>query len=232
MNSGILVHTYYMNVQIHTKAIELRRMGHSYAEIAKVLKVSRSAVCNWVKNLKLNDEEKIQLEKRRTARQGRGRLQASMTLRTRTVFKQKVAYESAEKEFALNIKDPFFTLGLGLTGLKKRSKGGALSFQFSTTNPQDMNVMLKWLEKYLGITRMNLAFRLFVATSPPIHDFVSIWAQNLRIPQEQFYKTVVSSPLRDKGDREYVGSLCVSLSRVDLIRKILAWQKLTIMYYI
>ena len=50
-------------VQFSKKAIELRRSGYSYTDIARELKVSRASVCAWVKHVKLTEAERQHLRK-------------------------------------------------------------------------------------------------------------------------------------------------------------------------
>ena len=111
-----------MSVQMNKKAIELRRLGYSYSDISKELKVSKASISNWVKNVRLTESEKIVLEKNIKNKIKRGRMNSSIAMRSRKIFKEKIAYENAEKEFAKFSKEPLFMLGLGLYwahGLKK-----------------------------------------------------------------------------------------------------------------
>jgi predicted transcriptional regulator len=179
-----------MNVAVHNpkKAIELRRTGLSYADIAKQLKVSRSAVCVWVKNLRLTETEKAQLQKNLKAKIERGRMRASITIRSRKVFKEKTIYEEVERGFEKKSKDPLFMFGMGLWGTLPMRKGG-FSLQFTTSNSEIMNIMTIWVEKYLDIPKKSLKFR------------------------------------------NYKGSKAIIITKVDYIRKIIAWQKLIMRYH-
>jgi predicted transcriptional regulator len=217
-------------VQNEKKAVELRREGKSYSDIAKQLKVSRSSVCNWVKNVRLTEAEKLLLHKNIEAKKGRGRMMASMTIRTRKVYKEKVAYDEAEREFTKLSKDPFFMFVLGLTGPEK-SKKGYSTFQFTTSDPRNMKLIMKWLRKYLKVGDSSIHFRLSVAATHKHSDLEAFWMKNVPFSRESLHKTVVLKQKKGETDREYHGSLSLFLSRIEPIRKIIAWQKLTMLYY-
>lgn len=144
-------------VQNSQKAIQLRRLGHSYSDIAKELKVSRTSVCNWVKNVRLSESEKHILQKMIANKMARAKMQSSISLRARKVFKEKVSYENAEKNFGRNMKDPIFSIGLGLYCAKGSLTGG--NIQFIHKNELLVKIMLVWLEKYLKIPKNKLNYR-------------------------------------------------------------------------
>lgn len=140
-----------MNISVQTsqKAIQLRRLGFSYTDIAKELKVSRASVCNWVKNVRLTEHEKQILQKSITNKMHRARMKASISLRSRTVFKEKKSFEEAEKDFKKNIKDPLFSTGLALYCAKSSFSGG--NIQFTHSNLDFIHIFITWMEKYLKI---------------------------------------------------------------------------------
>lgn len=217
-----------MDVQYNKKAIELRRLGYSYTDIARELKVSRASVCSWVKKVRLTEVEKSILAKNVKTKIERGRMKALITIRSKSVFKEKIAYDSAEKEFEKFLKDPLFTLGLGLCttgGVKKGS-----SFQFSTSDPKIMKIILLWIEKYFGFKKNTLKYRLFLAVSHKNAECEQFWSKSLGISEKLFQKTVHLSQ-NTKKSPEYKGSLCLTVSNIEMVRRIIAWQKLTIRYY-
>jgi hypothetical protein len=181
-----------MTVQNQEHAIILRREGYSYADIAHKLKVSRATVCTWVKNVRLTSAEKELLNKNIQAKIERGRMKAKITLRTKKVFKEKTAYESAEKEFEKMVKDPFFMLGIGMWGFEKPKKNKT-SFIFTASTQESLMVMQKWVQKYLSISPKRLKIRVFKG------------------------KTVETSAF--------------TISTMAEVRRLISWQKLTILYY-
>lgn len=123
-----------------------------------MLKVSRSAVCAWVKNVRLTESEKSHLQKNLKIKMERGRMRALIALRSRKVFKEKVIYEEAERGYEKKAKDPFFMLGLGLWGTPQHKKGN-FSLYFTTSSQEMMKIMISWVEKYLEIPKKSIKLR-------------------------------------------------------------------------
>lgn len=216
------------NVQFVTKSIELRRLGYSYSDIARELKISKASVCGWVKNVRLTETEKLRLQKNLKSKMERGRLKASIAIRSKNVFKEKVVYENAEKEFEKFIKDPLFMLGIGLCSAHGLKKGN--NFQFVSPSPAIARIILMWVEKYLNLSKNTPKYRIFVATSHKNNECEQFWARNLGISPTVFQKTMYL-PQNNKKGREYNGSLTLTISRIEVVRKVIAWQKLIMRYY-
>jgi transcriptional regulator with XRE-family HTH domain len=220
-------------VQMSKKAIELRRLGLSYSDIAKQLKVSKTSVSNWVKNVRLTEGEKINLQKNLKGKVGRGRMMASISIRSKKVFKEKVAYEKAEKDFAIFNRDPIFILGLGLClshGLKNGPKTVG-SFQFVSSDQYIIKIILNWMDKYLNFPKKSIKYKLFIDILQKNNNFEQVWSKITGVPVTSFGKTAYLNSRKARKDKEYKGSLAIIISRVEVIRRVIAWQKLAIRYY-
>lgn len=216
-------------VQTGKKAIELRRLGNSYSDIAKGLKISKSSVANILKNIKLTEDEKKNLERNLKNKIERGRMKASISIRSRKIFLEKIAYEKAEKEFLKFSKDPLFFLGLGfyvVHGLKKGSY-----FQFSSSNPFILKIMVKWIEKYLNLSKNSLKYKLFVDFYHKSDNFEDFWAKLLGVYNKSFKETVYLDSRSPRKDKEYRGSLSIIVTNIAIFRTVMSWQKLLIGYY-
>ena len=211
------------------RAIELRKLGYSYTDIIKELKVSRASVSNWVKNIRLTESEKVNLEKNLKNKIKRGRMNSTIAVRSKKIFKEKIAYDNAEKEYEKFSKDPFFMLGLGLYWAHGLKKGNY--FQFVNHNYSVLKIILLWMKKYLNITKTIPRYRLFINISHRNGEYEDIWAKNMDISRKLFQKTVYTNSVKNVNDREYKGSLAIIVSKVDVFRKIIAWQKILIRYY-
>ena len=229
MNSGILLYTMNDTVHMRKKAIELRRLGYSYTDISKKLGISKTSVLNWVRNVRLTESEKIILHKNLKAKMERGRLNASISIRAGKIFKEKIIYETVEKDFPKLLKDPLFMLGIGLYmahGLQKSN-----SFQFTNSNPSVIKIMIVWIEKYLNISREMAKYRLFLDISHKNQNCEKFWSRIIGIPYDLFQKTIYIGYVNSKRDKEYKGSLEILITKVDILRRVIAWQKLLMQYY-
>ncbi|MEK7095271.1 MAG: hypothetical protein AAB917_01285 [Patescibacteria group bacterium] len=217
-------------VQTHKKAIELRRLGYSYGDISKQLKVSRTSVANWVKNVRLSENEKLLLQKNLKAKVQRARLNASITIRSRKIFKEKRAFENAEKDFKKYLKDPLFTLASGLYWAK--GSVGAGNIQFASSDPVIVNIILVWLKKYLNIDKNQVKYRIFGDSVSKNLEYQEFWEKTLGISANNFQKNVHNRHhLNRARTANYKGSLAITLTKIEAVRTIIAWQKLLMQYY-
>jgi len=137
------------NIQILKKAREMRLSGFSLAEISKQLAVHKSTLSSWLKDIVLTDLQKEDLKKRVNARMSRGRLNASISVRSRRIYEENRIFEESKKEFKALTKDPMFMVGLTMYMTKGVKKGS--SFQFASNDNNTINFMIIWVKKYLKI---------------------------------------------------------------------------------
>ncbi len=175
------------SVQNIKKAREMRLSGNTLSEISKEMCISKSTLSNWLSDITLTKEQLVGVASRIKTKMSRGRLNSSILLRARRMFKEKKVYEDAEREFKHLSVDPFFTTGLSMYLMGGTKKG--TSFQFSNSDPFIVEIMIKWINKFLDV------------------DHVLIKRRN------------------------YNGYLRIDISRVDILRRVVAWQKLLIKYY-
>ena len=216
-------------VQMNSQAIELRRQGYSYSDISKKLKVSKTSISNWVRNVRLTENEKNNLENSLKMKRQRSRMQASISIKAKKVFKERVAYDNAEKDFKKFISDPFFTLGLGLYWQHGLKRGNY--FQFTSSELNSIRIMIAWIEKYINFHKSKAKYRLFTHFSQKEKENEDYWAQIIGVSRDLFLKTIYSRAISRKDDREYKGSIAVIITRIAVLRMVIAWQKLAMRYY-
>jgi len=231
-------------VQVKNMAILLRNSGLSYSEIIKEIKVPKSTLSYWLKNIPLDDRGRALLQSRLVEKQKRGRFSTSIALRARKVFKEKVAFDAAEKEFNVFCKEDkennysFFTTGIALYWSSGGKKGN--HFQFVSSDPDMMLFMIKWVEKYVKVPKRDIRFRICIKEAYMAQNLDNFWSRTLLIPKESLkisiQKVIYSninhiSQSKTTKNPYYKGSCMMTISGVAILRKILAWQNLLIKYY-
>ncbi len=218
------------NVQKKNTAINLRKQGWSYSEIVKELNVAKGTLSGWLKDILLSEQQLFDLKNRLTTKVARGRLQASIALRTRRMIRERDVQISAEKEFEKFIKDPFFITGLCLywaEGAKKNTY-----FAFMNSDPEMHVMMRKWIRKFLNLKETSLKYRLYIHEPYKEENCEAYWANKLRIPVDSLQKTTFKpTPHKVKKNPEYKGCLRLSITKIEILRRVMAWQKLLITYY-
>lgn len=136
-------------IQILKKARELRIHGRSLSEISAELNVGVSTLSLWLRDIRLSDQQKSELDQRNRIKVSRGRLNASVMKRANRVFKEKSIYDQAVKEFPHLAKDPFYMMGLSIYWAKGARRGGC--FQFTSADRKMVEIMKKWAIRYLRV---------------------------------------------------------------------------------
>ncbi len=211
-------------------AINLRKKGWSYNEIIKELKVAKGTLSGWLKDILLTDQQNLDLKNRLTDKIARGRLQASIALRARRMVRERDVFNKAEKDFTTFIKDPFFNIGLCLywaEGAKKNTY-----FAFMNSDPEMHVIMLKWMRKYLKLKKSDFKYRLYIHEPYREENCEIFWANKLGLSEKGFQRTIYKpTPHKVKKNPDYKGCLRLSVTKIDVLRTMMAWQKLLIKYY-
>lgn len=220
----------YSNVQLKNMAINLRKLGHSYNEITNELEVPKSTLSGWLKDIPLTDEQNINLNNRLKDRISRGRLRTGIALRARRIGRENDVLKEAEKEFNEFIKNPFFSAGILLYWAEGAKKNNY--FSFINSDPTMVALMVKWMQKYLARDFSLAKYRLFIHYPYRNENCEGYWARILNLSYERFQKTIYKPTPHDvKKNNEYKGCLRIVITRISVLRKIIAWQKLLIQYY-
>jgi len=220
-------------VQEKEKAIELRKKGHSYKEILKIITVAKSTLSNWLKDLPLTEGEKQYLKTRTDANISRGRIKAATSIRKRSMAIDHKIFLDSKTDFEKFINEPFFQLGLALYWAEGAKRTWGLQFVNSDENM--INIMIKWLKRYLNITNNKFKFRLYTHKIFAHENNEKYWSTKLNFPLEQFCKTVYKpSGLGIKKRPNYKGCLRIEIhggGASYYLKKVKAWQKYLIDYY-
>ena len=98
-----------MKLNEKIKAIRLRKLGKSYSEIRKKVKVSKGTLSLWLRDIKLTPEQEnriyLKLRQKNTYRL------AKMN-QDKRIKRTKEIIEKAQKEISLYLKNPLFLAGL------------------------------------------------------------------------------------------------------------------------
>jgi hypothetical protein len=224
-------------VQLKNTALHLRRSGLSYSEILKQINVPKSTLAYWLRGMSLEEDQESSLRSRVVDRQKRGRFSTAIALRARRVYREKAAFEEAQKDFHIHVKNTageisFFLTGISLYLAQGSKKSGY--FQFIHSDQDIMTLMIVWVEKFLNIPRQDIKYRVFVDEAYKDKNIPKIWANILGIRDNSFQKTTYLGRKTQKTlkrSSSYKGSLCVTITSVAVLRRVIAWQNLLIKYY-
>lgn len=218
-------------VQEKAEAIKLRRLGHSYKEIMERVPVAKSSLSHWLTHLELTDEQLKKIEERMQKGRNKARFQAILTNRKKRIEREKQVFLMANKEFNEYINDPFFIIGLTMywaEGSKKHP-----GFQFVNSDPKIIEIMAKWITKYLKISKEYIGVRLYIHHVYAHENCELFWAGILKIPIVSFKKTIYKpTPHTTKKNPNYKGCIRLEVGKINNYRRVMAWQKLLSEYII
>ncbi len=217
-------------VRAKNEAIHMRKQGMSYREIQNIIPVSKSTLSNWLKYLELNDAELSFLESRIQMRKDGARLRSSITNRNRRIERERIVFEESSKLFNILISDRFFVAGLCLYWAEGGKKSG--TFQFVNSDPEMVTFMIEWIEKFMGVSRGNLKYRLFIHRLYAEEKCEVYWANLIGISSEMFFPTIYKPTIHSiKKNPLYKGCIKIHLDGVYWLRKVMAWHKLFLVYF-
>jgi hypothetical protein len=218
-------------VQEKEKAIALRKKGLSYNEILVQVPVAKSSLSLWLKDLPLTDDEKAVLKKRKDSNITHGRIKAASELRKRRLEREKELMKEASEEFKALVNSPLFHSGIALYW----AEGGKRTdqWQFSNSDPDMIEMMIRWLTVYAGVNKENIGYRLYMHKLYGHENCEQFWADRLHAPLASFKKTVHKPSGRGVKKRpQYKGCLRIEVKNSHaLLIKTKRWINLLVEYY-
>lgn len=215
--------------QIKLTAIKLRWQGYSYSEIAKNISVSKSTLSLWLRDIVLSDISRKRINDRMRAGQPYG-ANAQKRLRIERTKSIKLA---ARHEISSVSRAQMMLVGVALywaEGSKQKENNPSQLVSFNNSDPQMIQVYLKWLTDCLGITKNRIAFEIYSHENirNKEREVIKHWSNITGYPKRCFvkirYKKNKRSGYRKNKGENYHGLLRVTVRKsTDLNRKISGW---------
>ena len=214
---------YAGKLDLKLKARTLRKNGLSIKTIEKKLKVSRSSVSIWVRDIKLTKKqlEKLYLNQRTGAL--RGCIIAAMNkIREKDKLTKKLI-EEGEKEVGRLSKRDKFMIGVSMYFAEGEKTGKNVGF--SNTDPLAIKFMIDWFRKYCKVPEEKFRCYLYIHDNLDELKAKRYWSKLTRVPLHQFRKSYIvkNNPNRLRKTRHIYGVLRISVSNANLHRKIMGW---------
>ncbi|MBI3589525.1 MAG: hypothetical protein HY093_03915 [Candidatus Liptonbacteria bacterium] len=211
------------------KARKLRSDGKSIKEISKVLGVSKSSVSIWCRNIELSALQVDNLHKKMIAGGYKGRLAGAKFQKEKRLARIDY-FEGLGTEELKNITPKELLLaGIGLYLGEGNKKGNG--FQFTNSNPDIIKLVMKWSENLLGVDRKDFYCNILINISHKHREnsVKKTWSNILKIPKDQFRKTVFIKSAHKKTFENpdlYLGTLILRVKKSsDLQYRILGLMK-------
>lgn len=170
---------------LRSRAIDLRRKGMSYSQIKKYLRVSKSSLSLWLRDLPLSDSRIRELRDHNQERIEHYRNTMARKRRDRRI----VVYKKMRKEIGGLSKREFFIAGLFLYWAEG-TKADPYTVTFTNTDPAMAVCFLHWLTK-LGINKDRIKIYLHLYSDMNVRKEIDFWSQRLGISLSAFRKPYI-----------------------------------------
>ncbi len=211
-----------MKLGAKREAIRLRKQGLPYSAIKKTLRVSKSSLSLWLRDVELSPKQKkkilVGLEKSRYA--------GAMQKRADRNRRIEIVRSQARKEFLGLSKNPLFFTGLALYAAEG-DKNSMERVKFANSDPYLIVLMMRWFREICLVPESKFRIALHIHNLHSNRSVTSFWVSRVSLPKSQFYKLYVKqSTLKHRRNVLYNGTCSVIISSKDLFRKIMTWKQM------
>lgn len=211
-------------VQEKFDVISLRREGYTYKKIMEAVpNVSKSTLSKWCNSIELTPAQYVKLKKNMQIGRNSGLFNTIIRNRSNREKRDGAIRQAAREEFKIYCKDALFALGVALywaEGTKKSRR-----FQFNNSDYRLIKIMILWTNRYLGISKRDLIFRLYLHKVYEVEDSKGFWSKIIGVPRTSFLKAVYKSTIhRVKKNLDYRGCMRLEARKVTPWIKVDEWQ--------
>jgi len=196
------------------KVIELRKKGKSYSEIRKIIKVSKSSLSLWLKNVMLTDEQVNGLKMKKVM--AVERYKKAMKIKRQT--KLDGYYQNQVKKWIPLSNREKFIAGLFLYW-GEGNKVSTNLVNVSNTDPSVIKFAIYWMEKCLKIPMNEIYIKLHLYSDMNIEQETEFWSKTLGIDKERFTRPYIKKSLRKDIDQKGFGHGTCNISAYKTVIK-------------
>lgn len=211
---------------IKSKVISLRKKGYSYNEINRKLKIPKSTLSNWLKNLPLSKiAKKKNIDK--------AKLVWSENIINFNRKKSKIYQanlikitDKYSKEVPLINTESLFWIGLALFWGEggKREKW---MIRFTNSDPDMIKMILKFFRKICNIPDNKIKLRVHLYPGQDEKKIKMFWSKITNLPANNFWASQTQISKSSKGirpkNRLPYGTLHITILDSKLVEKIRGW---------
>ncbi len=211
-----------MKVKEKKLARELRKQGWSLNEIRRKLKVTKSSVSIWVRDIELTGKQKQELSKKGVKKEVIEKRRETRLKRENT--RRQIIIDKAKAEIKNLSKRDLWLIGTALywgEGAKTPRSG----VQFSNSDPRTIQLMMQFFRKCCKVPEKR--FRGHISIHPHLNARKAerYWHRISGIPLSQFNKTSKQQSRASKRKRDTLpyGTFNIQISITELFLKIKGW---------
>lgn len=210
----------------YQQAVQFRKRGFTYSEIAKIVDVSVSTVSVWLSGQSFS--KKIKEENIRRAILG-NKKRISLINKARKAERSSLyreAIHSAETEYKHYKKDSLFIAGLMLY-VGEGDKVIPHLCRITNSDIEVHRIFIAFAEAYLGVPKEKIRFWILLYPNLSEEICVKKWSKKLALAKENFHKNqVVQSRGKNRTLQHGVGNTIIGGTVLKL--KLMRWIELAL----
>ena len=201
---------------------ELRRQGWSFNEIRQKVKVSKSSVSLWVRDIELTKSQKQKLSKNGVKKEVIEKRRK--TRLTRENNRRQLIIDKAKSEIKHLLRKELWLVGIALywgEGAKTLRSG----VQFSNSDPRSIQLMMQFFKKNCKVPENKFRGHIYIHPHLDEEKAKMYWHNISGIPYDQFYKTSKQLSKASKGKKDTLpfGTFAIQICNTELFLKIKGW---------
>jgi transcriptional regulator with XRE-family HTH domain len=208
---------------LHQDALKLRIRGYSIGEIASALRVSKSTVSQWCRDITPTPTQIRKIAERSNHHATFALLKSAETQRKKRHLAILTSTEQGMSDVGLLTKRDIQMVGLGLywgEGYKK----GSQEFGFTNSDSELIKFYIRWLRVCFDIDISELILRVSINAihSKRVDDVLHYWRKVTGVPASQFTKTsLIKSRTRKyfSKDTIHYGTLRIKVRKGTNLRR-------------
>ncbi len=216
-----------MKLREKIKAIKFREKGLSYSFIKRSIKVSKSTLSRWLKDIELTQEQQKKLLKGREI----SRYAAARAKRNKRIEQTKLIIENGRKEFSSFLGKGLFLAGLSLYWAEG-DKNNLERVKFTNSDAEMISLMMRWFREICEVPEKKFRIALHVHNLHSRKNIIKYWSEITNIPKNQFHKIYIKpTTLGYRRNALYNGTCAIVINDRNLFRKIVGWKLGLINYF-
>ena len=211
--------------ELKSEAIKMRENGTSIREVEKLLKIPRSTLSGWFKDIKLTKEQKDKLDKNLRASLSNARKKAVLWHNLQKEKRLQVAKNKAIKILEnINFKDKnILKLALAMLYLGEGDKTNLTSI--GNSNPLILKFFIKSVESLFNIDKSDIKCEIHLRSDQNEKNMIKYWSNELNIPSRAFSTVKDKRIAKSKTYSDYKGVCVVRCGKIAIQREIVSLSR-------
>jgi hypothetical protein len=207
--------------------IALRKKGKTYGEIEKILKIPKSTIAWWLKDIKISKSLKKQIFERSKKKWRKSIIYYNTKIRPQKAAKIREEYkEKSSKEIKRLSRQDLKLIGSVLYWAEGNTKNRN-RLQFGNSDPLMISIMMRFFRETCNIPDKKIKARIHLYPDTNQKKATNYWIKITRLPKKNFHppQTQISRASKRKRARHTLpsGTLHLTISNTEITCRVKGW---------